>query len=657
VWRRPAALAAEMMLVVGIGTGVWFLARPTPAIAFNERDWVVVGDLRNLTGQPVLDESLEQAFRISLEQSRYVNVLSDLKVRDTLALMKQKPGTQLDRAIASEVAIRDGARAVILPTVAEVGGRVRVSAEVIDPHSQTTVYAESADGVGSGSTLGSIDKVTGELREKLGEAIAAIERDSEPLPKVSTSNLDALKAYALGEGKFFGGDPVAALEYYRRALEIDPEFALARAAIGRLQLSQGALPEGRRNLETAIAMRDRLTPREMLSLQVQLARFGPVPQLLARWKQLIEMYPDMLHAQLGFAQDNWMMANRYADSFPHARAAAAQQSPYAAVALYLQAMLLMGQERYVDALQAFGNSRKAGFLGGGFAYAYAFEAQRRFGEADRIFGARGGSSLNRGIEAFEYRLITGVDRGDWHAVDQLLPEARKLAASEALTLEPTWRMWEAGMRVTRDGHATDLLRRHLKWVADNARQLDAVHPILSKDHRLAIGYLAARAGDRALLSDVLAALGPERVVEGYPMASQEYQILLAERDRLAGAPHRAVDRLRRVAKSDDALIAVHVALAQALNDAGATRAAFNEWQWVAAHRGRAFVERGYSGLADTLNIADTTLARLESAELLVDLDEPARAKTELAAFQGAWRGDSLPRALASRVENLQTRLR
>jgi putative peptide modification system cyclase len=198
VWRRPASLAAELFLVAGIATGAWFVTKPTPAIAFNERDWVVVGDLRNLTGQPVLDESLEQAFRISLEQSRYVNVLSDLKVRDTLQLMKRGPATPLDRGVASEVALRDGARAVILPTVAEVGGRVRVSAEVIDPHTQTTVYAESADGTGAGSALGSIDKVTGELREKLGEAIASIERDSAPLPEVSTSNLDALKAYALG---------------------------------------------------------------------------------------------------------------------------------------------------------------------------------------------------------------------------------------------------------------------------------------------------------------------------------------------------------------------------------------------------------------------------------------------------------------------------
>ena len=87
LWRRPAALAAEAAIIAGIGVGVWFATRPAPAIAFNQRDWVVVADLRNLTGQSVLDDSLEQAFRISLEQSRYVNVLSDLKARDTLTRM------------------------------------------------------------------------------------------------------------------------------------------------------------------------------------------------------------------------------------------------------------------------------------------------------------------------------------------------------------------------------------------------------------------------------------------------------------------------------------------------------------------------------------------------------------------------------------------
>src|SRR5688500_17303129 len=214
LWRRPAALAAEAALLAGLALGAWFIARPEPAIAFNQRDWVVVGDLRNLTGQATLDDSLEQAFRISLEQSRHVNVLSDLKVRETLERMRRPSDVKLDRALASEVALRDGARAVILPTVAEVGGRVRVSAEVIDPRTQTTVYAESAEGSGTASALGSIDRVTGALRGKLGETVKSIEANSVPLPRVTTANLDALRSYALGVEAYARTEHGKALAHY-----------------------------------------------------------------------------------------------------------------------------------------------------------------------------------------------------------------------------------------------------------------------------------------------------------------------------------------------------------------------------------------------------------------------------------------------------------
>src|SRR5690606_39960609 len=109
VWRRPAALAAQAFLVLAIAAATWLFTRPQPAIAFGERDWVVLADVRNLTGEPLLDDSLELAFRVSLEQSRHVNVLGDMKVRDTIARMQLQPGAPLDRATASEVAMRTGA--------------------------------------------------------------------------------------------------------------------------------------------------------------------------------------------------------------------------------------------------------------------------------------------------------------------------------------------------------------------------------------------------------------------------------------------------------------------------------------------------------------------------------------------------------------------
>ena len=198
LWLRPRALLAELAVAAFVCAVVlWVVTRTQPAIAFAERDWVVLGHLRNLTAEPVFDSSLEAALRISLDQSRHVNLVPELSTRRALARMRRPEDAVVDRELGSEVAVREGARALILPTIAEVGGRLRVSLEVVDPATQATVYAETADGEGLDSALESIDTVAGRLRARLGEATASIERDSAPLPQVTTANLDALRAYAL----------------------------------------------------------------------------------------------------------------------------------------------------------------------------------------------------------------------------------------------------------------------------------------------------------------------------------------------------------------------------------------------------------------------------------------------------------------------------
>ncbi|WP_417892851.1 putative peptide modification system cyclase [Xanthomonas theicola] len=281
LWRRPVALAAEAALIVAMVVGGWFVTRPQPAIAFAERDWVVVGDLRNLTGETVLDDSLQQAFRISLEQSRYVNLLSDIKTRDALLRMRRNPQALLDRAVASEIAIRDGARAVILPTVSEVGGRVRVSAEVIDPQTQTTVYAESADGYGIHSVLGSIDKVTAGLRGKLGEAFASIERNSAPLPHVTTKDLDALRSYALGQNAYDRSEYGKAQAFYAHAVELDPSFALAYIGQLRARNAVNDLKGGEQYLRKALQLRSNLAPRDRMYLDAWAAEMDAPSR---RWR-------------------------------------------------------------------------------------------------------------------------------------------------------------------------------------------------------------------------------------------------------------------------------------------------------------------------------------------------------------------------------------
>ncbi len=411
LWRRPAALAAELLLVAGLVGGAWFMTRPQPAIAFTERDWVVVGDLRNLTGDKLLDDSLNQAFRISLQQSRYVNVLSDLKVRETLQRMQRKPGAPVDRALGSEIALRDGARALLLPTVAEIGGHLRVSTEVIDPRTQTTVYAVSADGKGVGSALASIDDVTDQLRQKLGEALQNVQKTSVALPNVATPSLDALKAFAVARKVVSTTrDREQALGLYRRALQLDPQFAQAHADMADLYAGLGEVALAAEERRKALAIPQRLSPQERARIELlQLQYDAPAPYF-RKASEYLALYPDdyRLIGRLGTNQ--WHQLNDFRLAEATFRRAMAPQYENAEIARYSLGMMLLGQERYDEALVQFSRARAAGYAGAGEMYARAYDARGQHAQADKVYRA---STSGRDGWQREAAVVTGIDRDQW----------------------------------------------------------------------------------------------------------------------------------------------------------------------------------------------------------------------------------------------------
>ena len=180
----------------------------------------------------------------------------------------------IDRVIGCEIALREGARAFILPSVAEIGNRVRVTAEVIDPHTQATVYVDTAEGAGLESSLPSVGKVANELRGKLGEALASVEANSAPLPQVTTQNLDALRAYALNLRAYAAGHWSRHWSLLDQATKLDPNFALAY--IGKASVHFGAND----NISARVDLQPRrsvarahLPPRDALRLDAMLATF------------------------------------------------------------------------------------------------------------------------------------------------------------------------------------------------------------------------------------------------------------------------------------------------------------------------------------------------------------------------------------------------
>lgn len=603
LWRRPVSLAAEAMMAAGLAFGAWFLMHPQPAIAFAERDWVVVGDLRNLTGDTKLDESLEQAFRISLEQSHYVNVLSDLKVRETLANMQRKADVPVDRALGSEIALRDGARALLLPTVAEVGGRLRVSAEVIDPRTQTTVYAVMADGRGVESALGSIDQVTDQLRGKLGEALQSVQKTSVPLPNVATPSLEALKAFAVARNAAnTTRDREQALGLYRRALQLDPQFALAHADMARLHAQLGEVEQARDEWRKALAIPARLSPQEKMSVELMLLQNSGPEIYFGKAQEYLTLYPDDFSIISRLATNLWHQRNDFRAAEAMVRRAIKPQYERSNSARYTLGIFLLGQDKFDAALVEFQHARQAGYTGGGEFYARAYDARGQHAEADKVYAA---STSGRQGWQNDAAVSTWLDRQQWVPAREAAQAWYDRASANNDVLE-TLRAQAALASVgvfSADSGATRGLQSLLAAVDRQSEAVDAIYPPASTELRMYAGLLAAYRDDRAGVDAALRSTDGSVAVREFPTLAQLRQVLLAEQARLSGQPKAAVARLQSLAKQDTALVAVHWALLRAERSAGNAVGMQSQANWLATHRGRMLTEATTTEVLRFFNVA------------------------------------------------------
>ncbi|UKE47402.1 putative peptide modification system cyclase [Xanthomonas cerealis] len=651
LWRRPAALVAEATLTLGAVAALLFFGRPEPAIAFAERDWVVVGDLRNLTGNAMLDASLDQAFRISLEQSRYVNLLSDLKVRDTLGRMKRSPDSKLDRAVASEIALRDGARAVILPTVAEVGGRIRVTVELVDPATQATVHTESQTGRGLESVLASVDTVSGQLRQQLGEAIQSVEQASKPLPQVTTSNLGALRSYALGLEATGQGNWTQAEQHFRVAIELDPQFALAYVGIARVLAATSDRAAAMPYLQKAQQYASRLPARDRLYLAAWADELQDSPAALAGWEQLLRLYPDSFAAH-GNAFWHLFQANRFADALPHAVAADTGQDPYRSIATDDIGRIYLVQGKLQQAKTQFTRIALQDKSGPGRRLANVLALQGKYAEAEARLRAIPKSDYANDDMVPRLDLIAlKLDQGKWDQVAAELGDAIKASRSAndftqaqfgfvqlsvlALTLPPgkvlpRLRQWQ--------NVQLQMQQRVLPgepYAADRAALI------------LASAYLAQRLGDDALSARTLKVAGPWAQTSADPALGKLLRVVQAGQLRLRGEYAQA---LALLAPRDDDLLQSRVALYLTLQAAGEHRQALVQADWIGEHRGLAYGEASVSQSLQALNVADTRMASRWAAQTLSQMDRVPDAQRRIEALFAAWPSAAMPAYLRERVE-------
>ena len=228
--RRAAVLAAAaIVLVVALawfGIGWWQAGKKPQA-----QQTVLIGEIVNRTGNQIFDQTLTELLTTALEQSRYINVYPAARVPDVLQRMEKKPPIPIDETLGREICDREGLQAVILGSISQVGNSLLMIIRAVDPSGRDLVSIQQTianpDGVSGG-----IDKMVHELRTGLGENAAAVQQASLPLARVTSSSLEAVKYYTLGKQKVYAGDPESAINFFQKALDLDPHFAEAIEGIG-----------------------------------------------------------------------------------------------------------------------------------------------------------------------------------------------------------------------------------------------------------------------------------------------------------------------------------------------------------------------------------------------------------------------------------------
>ncbi len=261
---RRVWMAAVAVVVVIMGI---YILYPNSAVPFVERDWIVITDFENLTGDDVFDHSLDMALSVSLSQSQYVNVFPRRRAEQAITRMKLKDVDRIDESMGREIATREGVRILVVPTISGVGDNYTLTGAIQDTETGENLLMEMVRADGKDEVLDALDELANKIREDLGEAKRSISLKSKPLEKVTTSSLEALKQFSMGFEKQQQGQFEESRRHFEYAVEKDSEFAMALGALGMVEYLHFDRITGLDYLNRAIDYADQITEPEAYLLK------------------------------------------------------------------------------------------------------------------------------------------------------------------------------------------------------------------------------------------------------------------------------------------------------------------------------------------------------------------------------------------------------
>jgi serine/threonine protein kinase/tetratricopeptide (TPR) repeat protein len=266
--RRPLAIAGAALILVAAAIGGTLYLRSRQAMTpLTDKDTIVLSDFINKTGDGVFDDTLKQGLSVQLEQSPFLDLLSDRRVNETLKLMGRPAGDRLTPEVTQEVCLRTGSKAMVTGSIAGLGSQYVIGLKAANCNTGDILAEAQEQAAGKEGVLKALDAAAVSLRGKLGESLSSVQKYATPVEEATTPSLAALKAYSLGRKTRNAKGLTAALPFFKRAVDLDPNFGIAYASLSATYFALNQMGRGAEYARKAYELREKVSERERFFIE------------------------------------------------------------------------------------------------------------------------------------------------------------------------------------------------------------------------------------------------------------------------------------------------------------------------------------------------------------------------------------------------------
>ena len=365
------AIAAVVLLALVAGGLAWWKYRPATGLPAGEsaagaapkatKDSIILADFINHTGDPVFDTTLNQALQIDLEQSPVIDIVSQQHLAQSVKYLGKPEGTIVTPEIAREIGVREGVKAILTGTIANLGKQYVITLTAQNTATGDEIVSEQAQAPDKENVLDALGRAAAAIRGKLGEDLESIKKLDTPFGQATTSSLEAFRAYALGDKAHVSARDIPEAEgHYLRAIELDPNFAMAYARLGVVYINTSQVAKADKYFAKAYALSKNVSERERLYITGHYYQnvTGDMPKVVEALQESIQTYPSQIDSVINITAAYSALGD-FAKALPFAEKAV-QMQPEDSIAAENLLSTYVGLNRMSDARAEMERAQKLG---------------------------------------------------------------------------------------------------------------------------------------------------------------------------------------------------------------------------------------------------------------------------------------------------------